>query len=191
MDIQPRHTNILEERKALKASAIKKLRILIFIGIGMLCLFLVIIFAAIKQGGFSNLTKGNKNVVLNTLENVGTTFTGEKDSNGVDPNTYNKPVKVTFAPKPKDEVTLSQEQNEIVFDPYSSQYYIKVKKDSYIKFINNTGGNLNISISGLDQVALKDTEIRNIKAARVGKFQMKDLLDKSPMQINGTIEVVE
>lgn len=189
MDSTAQQQNILDKRKAERSNAIRKLKLLIGAGVGLLVLFLIILIASFREGGFSNLLKGESNVVVNTIENVGSSFIGNDDED--DPSTYNIPVKVTTAPAPIDEQTVNEFQNEVIFDEFSTDYSIKVKNMSYIFFINNTGSSINIKIDGLDQVALEDGESKNIRVARIGTFAFRDLLDDSPMQIRGTIEVVE
>lgn len=182
--------SVLEERKLKREQAKKKLRFLIFAGIAFGLLFIIVIIAAIREGGFGNLIRGDGNILQNTIKNVGTSYIGTDD----DPEEELEEIHSVDLPEIPDdpkEYTKNQLQNTIVFTDDVNKYSITIKKDTYILFSNRSAKFLSIQITNGLKFTLKDQEETNLKFTKVGTFTLRDTLDSTPGKITGTIEVIE
>ena len=121
----------------------QKIRLLIIIII-LISILLLIVIAAIRQGGFKNLTKGDKNILQNTIENIGDGLTGgdPKPTTSIAPTPsvdYNKPLQVPQKPSNSNkEYTKSQKFNSMVLDKNGDSYNITIKPNTSVVFRNDS-----------------------------------------------------
>lgn len=164
----------------------KKLKILLFIGMLLLLLFLVILYASLRLGGVTNLFKGDKDIVTNTLTNIGTTFTDNKEEEKP-PQPISFPTNVPD----KKEVTVKETQNYVTFDTFSpGEYKITIKKDSFIYFSNNMETRIGLEFSDGRTLKLGGMDKQNMMFTQVGTYTFVDVLDTTGEPIQGVITVV-
>jgi plastocyanin len=187
-DVRIDNRNILDRRKSQAAVAKKKLQILLIIGGLLFLLFLVILIAAIREGGLSNLTKGDKDVVSNTIKNIGTSFTDDNKPTEIVKD-FNKPLVLPTQPPSINEVTKSNEQNFIAFDAGLSKYSITIKKGTYVSLTNNTDTPISLKFSDGKVISLRNQESENVTFNKVGTYTFTDTLDNTSSQISGKIVV--
>lgn len=178
--------NSQQDPKLRARQAKKKLKILITIGVLMLALFIIVFVASIRHGGFSNLLKGDKDPISNTINNIGTSFTDNSPE-----NKQPKPVSLPSTPQDKKEVTTSQTQNYMAFDTFSpGEYEITIKKNTFVYFTNRMETRIGLQFSDGRDLKLNGLEEKNMKFPNPGTYTFTDVLDRTGEPITGTIHVL-
>ena len=188
----PQNENILLQRRRKQENEKKKVKLLIIIGVLMITLFGILGYAAYQHGGISNLAQGDKDILSNTVENVGTSFAGGNDNENDDEVDYNKPLEV----KPKSdtddaEPTRTTLQHYINFVDGSSNYEITVARNNYIMFKNSSSAPLQIQFSNGQDISLNINERKNVLFSEPGTVAFADAYNTSSaaLQVTGIITV--
>jgi hypothetical protein len=163
-----------------------RLRLLIWIGSLTVILIGLIVFAAFRAGGLQNLIQGDGNIISNTVNNVGNVIANPTASPTLTPTVF------TFeaTPKPIEETNLTQKQNTIVLTEAKRTYNIRVKKDSYILFVNGTKKIIGLQFSDTRQLRLEEGEQENMYFPNAANLTFQDVIDARLRTITGTVTVV-
>jgi len=180
---------ILEERQYRRRQSIKRLRILLGLSIALLLLFLIVLFAALRKGGFSNLIKGDGNVVTNTVKNIGTSFVGTTPTPTENKN-LTEPVQPPAVAENKNDITTNKSQNYIVFEGITNDYEITIKKGTYIAFSNQAGQPIGLKFSNSRDLKLEPGSEQNMLFSTVADIRFEDIYDSSSFKIKGIVHVV-
>jgi hypothetical protein len=177
--------SVYEDRKRQVKETKKKLKILLVIGILLITLFGIVMFAALRQGGIGNLIKGDGNPITNTINNIGTSF--------VEPSPTKQPQVIGFPDTPADkkEVTKEQFQNFVTFDTLSpGGYDITIKKGTFVYFSNKMEARVGLKFSDGRELKLNAQESANLMFPNPGTFTFNDLFVTQGEPISGTVRVV-
>lgn len=162
-------------------------RVMIMILISVLLLAGIFIYASIRAGGIDKLFEGEKDVVSNTIVNIGTTF---------NPNANSTPTP-TPGPLQIDDPVFNETSTPVYSQPINTltlsfpvdNYKFTVKKDVLIKFINQTDRDIVLKFSNNLELRLGDNESNVISFSNPGNIIFYDLLDREE-GVRGQITVI-
>lgn len=181
----PKKEDIIKLRHINNKYKRQQLRLLIWIGACIIILIGLVIYAAFRVGGIQNLIQGDGNVITNTVNNVGSAITNPTDTPTPTPTIFT----VDITARPKDQKYIENDQNTLVISKFGSPYNVKVRKDTYILFVNNTGKLLGLQFSDKRQYRFEVGEEKNISFMQSGSVTFTDVIDSKFNPINGTIVV--
>lgn len=181
---EKKEQSFLQLRKLQKFQLTQRLRILLIIGVLLLILIVMVIWASIRLGGFSNIFKGNGNIVTNTVNNISSI-----NSTSTPTPTPTK-FTITDIPNSQDVINESTE-NAIVFSTGQDIYSITIKAGTTLELINNSDKAIGLQFSDGRQtrVEVKGTNYETF--IKTGTYTFKDQIDIQSSQITGSVTVIK
>ncbi len=123
-----------------------------------------------------------------------------QDSSNISSNTSsnttvsptNIPVEVSpiVTVKPIEEQIIENNFNDLVFHPDGLNYNIKIRKDTVLTLINDTGAPLGLIFSDGRTIGLRVDESKSIIFAQPGTYTFREVGTNLDRSIEGTIIVV-
>ncbi|BDQ04548.1 MAG: hypothetical protein KatS3mg084_0066 [Candidatus Dojkabacteria bacterium] len=182
---QPKVVNTLELRKIKKAQDAKIIKTLIGLGVALLLLFLLVLVAVIWRNDFRQIPY---------LDQIGTQKSTDKivDSEDIPSTPTNVPTEasINVTLRPLEEQILDRNFNDLVFYPEGFIYNIKIRKDTVLTLINNTGAPLGLEFSDGRTVSLHVAERKSMIFSQSGTYSFYEIGTNTAQAIEGTIIVV-
>jgi hypothetical protein len=165
----------------------RKLGYLFAIGSLVFILIGIVAYAAIKQGGLSNLISGNQDIITNTVNNISESLGGNNTSQST-PTPTEKPIDLPPIPTTQTPKT-TQNTNLIVFYDLINSYDITVKPGTTVVFRNADNSFVNIFFDDGRSIALKGGEEKVMYFGNIGNYPFKDTQDDTAFALKGIIRV--
>ncbi len=183
---QIQSSNTLELRKLQKKQQAKLTNILIALGVVLIILFLLVLVAMIFGNDLSEIVR------VNNPQSQDSTGISPDGSSGTIVSPTNVPMEVspTVTVKPVEEQIIENNFNVLVFYPDSVIYNIKIRQDTILTLINDTGAHLGLVFSDGRTVGLRVDESKSIIFAQPGTYTFREVGTNLDPAIEGTIVVV-
>ncbi len=162
-------------------------KLLIWIVFCFLILVSIIGYAASRAGGIQRLISGERDIVTNTINNVGSIVSNPSISPTPKPTIFTFDV----TPLPIEQKFLSQDQNTLVISEFARPYNVKVRKGTYILFINSAQKKLGLEFSDGRRYRFTEGEQQNLYFGSKATITFRDVIDGDLNDISGTITVIE
>jgi len=174
----------LQLRKIKRDQSKKLLQILLILGVLLLVVFGILVWASFRLGGFQNIFRGDSNIVNNTVNNIGNAITSTSTPTPT-------PTEFVIQNVITDSSQLSRDRNlnTIVFNNNQNEYSITIKVTSTVEFVNQTGKNIGLQFSDGRQLRIKTSDTSYETFFSTGTITFADQIDSSFNQITGTIIV--
>lgn len=180
---EKKEQSILKLRKFQKLQNSQRIRILVIIGILVSLVIGLVVWASIRLGGFSNIFKGDGNLVTNTVNNIGSI------NSTTTPTPTPTAFTITDIPNPQD-VIVDNTENTLVFSTDRDIYSITIKKGTTLEFINQTEKSMGLLFSDGRQVRVETKGSNYVVFLNTGTYTFSDQIDTQSSQITGKVTVV-